>query len=276
MALREKIRIYSFYYKPTAIPVQNDVYLPIMAGSALLNYSAGMRGDDTGDSISEKNLYYSELTGIYWVWKNTRQDITGCCHYRRYFTAVQEPFFSRMKRILYFFAGLHRKRYGLIYTTNLEGFRNKIVNEEEIREILKEYDVILPQKRKLKYPVKVHYSRYHSEKDLEILETILKDKYPEYLPAFKQVMEGRRLYANNMFIMRENRFNSFMNWWFDILFEFEKKVDFNDYRGYQQRIMGFLGERLLTIWFAHENLKVKELQVIYFKKLKNKIPEQWQ
>jgi hypothetical protein len=266
----EKIRIYSFYYKPTAIPVQNDMYIPVMAGRALLQSSAGMQGDDTGDSISEKNPSYSELTGIYWVWKNTVQGITGCCHYRRYFTAVKEPAGSRIMRILYFAAGLYRKRYGLIYTFNLERYRNRIINEEEIRGILKDYDAILPQKRKLKYPVKVHYSRYHNKKDLEILEAVLKDKYPAYLPAFKTVMDGNRLYANNMFIMQDLRFQQFMSWWYDILFEYERRVDLKDYRNYQQRIMGFLGERLLTVWFAHEKLKVKELQVIYFKKLKSK------
>ena len=266
----EKIRIYSFYYKPTAIPVQNDLYMPVMAGNALLKSSAGIQGDDTGDSISEKNLSYSELTGIFWVWKNTMQEVTGCCHYRRYFTAVQEPLGSRIKRILYFAAGLHRKRFGLIYTSNVERFRNKIINEKEVREILQNYDAVLPQKRKLKYSVKVHYSRYHNIKDLEVLEAILKDKYPAYLPAFENVMEGKRLYANNMFIMRNSHFQQFMSWWFNVLFEYEKRVDLSDYRDYQQRIMGFLGERLLTVWFTHKNLKVKELQVIYFKKLKSK------
>ena len=46
---------------------------------------AGYLADDTGDNISAKNCYYSELTGLYWVWKNVKDpDYVGVCHYRRY------------------------------------------------------------------------------------------------------------------------------------------------------------------------------------------------
>ena len=79
------IRIYCFYYKPSVVPIEDSLYKPIYAGKALITNPSKMIGDDTGDSISEKNRYYSELTGIYWVWKNTAHQITGSCHYRRYF-----------------------------------------------------------------------------------------------------------------------------------------------------------------------------------------------
>ena len=81
-------------------------------------------------------------------------------------------------------------------------------------------------------------------------------------------MNCNRLYANNMFILKKANYEQFMAWWFDILFEFESRINKADYKGYQQRIMGFIAERLLTIWVDHQNLRIKELQVIYFKKLK--------
>ena len=116
----KSICIYSFYYKPTVIPVENELYRPVMVGNAIGPGQHGMQGDDTGVSISEKNRYYSELTGIYWVWQNTSHDITGCCHYRRYFKADDnEPVDYKIKRCLYYLAGLWKKRYGLIYTSNI-------------------------------------------------------------------------------------------------------------------------------------------------------------
>jgi hypothetical protein len=264
-----KIRVYSFYYMNTTIPIENDVYVPVMAGKILHTGTTKLRGDDTGDSISGKNQFFSELTGIYWVWKNTTQDIVGCCHYRRYFSAQDEPFDYKLKRVLYKFAGLYKKRYGLIYTGNLERFRKKIIGQEEIGGIFQHFDAILPQKRKLKYTVKNHYERYHNKNDLKIIEDILRTISPEFLPAYSDMLGGKRLYANNMFILPAEHFNRFMSWWFKVLFEFEKRVDFNEYQGYQQRIIGFLAERLLTTWFCHHKLRVKELPVIYFKKLKS-------
>jgi hypothetical protein len=227
-----------------------------------------IQGDDTGENISEKNKYYSELTGIYWVWKNTQQDIAGSCHYRRYFTAQPEPFLYRLKRLLYFPAGLFKKRVGLIYTKNTKLFLSRIINQTEIEILLRKYDAILPQARKLKYTVENHFKRYHDFNDLALIESIIEEKYPDFLDAFHEVIKGKKLYANNMFILKNQHFQEFMTWWFDMLFEFEKRTDLAKYTGYQQRIFGFLGERLLNVWFKNKKLNCIELPVIYFKHFK--------
>ena len=43
-----------------------------------------------------------------------------------------------------------------------------------------------------------------------------------------------------------------MQWWFGILFEFEQQVDLKTYEGYQKRVLGFLAERLLNVWFDYK------------------------
>ncbi len=268
MTESENIKVYTFYYKPGYFFAPQPIYHPIMAGNALLTDPATITGDDTGDNISSKNKYYSELTGIYWAWKNQQSEIIGSCHYRRFFTNKKEPLPYQIKRLLYYLVGLHRKRFGIIYTNNVGLFEKAIIKKSEILDILGSYDAIFPQRRKFRYSVKEHYSRYHDLRDLDLIAEILNEKSPEYLPAFESVMSGNRLYANNMFILRKQDYDRFMDWWFEMLFEFESRINKADYKGYQQRIMGFIAERLLTIWVYHQNLRIKELPVIYFKKFK--------
>lgn len=42
-----------------------------------------------GDNIDFLNLWYCELTGLYYLLKHTKDDIIGLEHYRRYFTSTK-------------------------------------------------------------------------------------------------------------------------------------------------------------------------------------------
>jgi len=100
-----------------------------MAGNALQAAGVGFIGDDSGQNISARNPYYSELTGIYWAWKNTRQDVVGSCHYRRFFTAKPCPILHRLKKSIWAVTGLRKESGGLIYTSSVELFRDRILTE---------------------------------------------------------------------------------------------------------------------------------------------------
>lgn len=262
------VKVYSFFYKDGKLITENPIYIPILVGKNKQANLSILPGDDTGNEISAKNKYYSELTGIYWVWKNMNSDIVGTCHYRRFFTTFKEPLPYRIKRLLYFPATLWKKRYGLIYTKKYDFWQSKIISKDEIISFLDDYDAIMPQKRILRKSVREHYNKHHSPDDLILLKEIIKKQYPEYIDSYEKVLQNNRLFANNMFILKWNTFQEMANWLFSILFTFEKKTNLSAHTGYQERIFGFLSERLITIWIIHNKIKYKELKLIYFKKFK--------
>ena len=84
---------------------------------------------------------------------------------------------------------------------------------------------------------------------------------PAVLPAYDRVMSGNRLSLYNMMIANGQEFDAYCAWLFAVLEELEKSVDMTGYTPYQQRLYGFLSERLLNVWVAHRGLQVKYLKV---------------
>lgn len=88
------IRIYTITHK-LFTPPPDPMYVPLHVGHACSNKDWGFLSDDTGDSISELNPYFCELTGIYWIWKNVSDcDYVGISHYRRYLVNEQNMLFT--------------------------------------------------------------------------------------------------------------------------------------------------------------------------------------
>lgn len=67
--------------------VLNQKYsIPIEVGASLRENFIYKNRDDVGDSISAENVYFGELTGLYWIWKNdhsNQYDIVGFFHYNK-------------------------------------------------------------------------------------------------------------------------------------------------------------------------------------------------
>ena len=78
------IKLFVCCHKPVNVP-KHPLLVPLQVGAALAGeHFPGFLHDDAGDSISEKNRSYCELTGQYWAWKNVEADYYGFFHYRRY------------------------------------------------------------------------------------------------------------------------------------------------------------------------------------------------
>lgn len=225
------------YWMPT-----DPVYLPLQVG-AEGKPKLGYTPDNTGDNISSKNPYFCELTGLYWAWKNLDCEYIGLCHYRRYFG---------------------RK----IHTNDLEKKKQAILHQKDYERLLRQYDVILPEKRHYYIEtVRSQYEHAHYKKDLDLAERLVGELYPEYSEAFTQVMNRRSLHILNMFVMKKSLFDAYCQWLFTILFAIEKQVDMTGYSTYEQRLYGFLSERLFNVWLEKQQLKTCEVPVVFLEKI---------
>lgn len=216
--------------------IQNDLYKILFVGSKNKKSFDEVR-DDLGDNISEKNDFFCELTGLYWIWKNSNSDIVGLCHYRRY---LSNNYLSKNPK--YF------------------------LNNKQINNVLntKKYDLILPKKNYFKYKVISDSSTAPSLKDMSYIREIIYRKYPQYLESFDTVMNGNSLYLYNIFVMKKSNLDKYCEWLFDILFEAERIIPRDEYihDSYRKRLFGFISERLFNVWIMHNHLKVKEYNLI--------------
>jgi hypothetical protein len=227
--MSQTIKIYVISHNEEDIKkVRNDdLYVPLLVGCDGKN-NLGFCSDDTGDNISKKNNSYCELTGLYWIWKNSKSDIVGLVHYRRYFS---------------------KNKYSKNY-----------LEKEDIGDYLKNNDIILPNPDKsLLDNVYNDYSLWNYSKDMDLSREAIEKLYPEYIPSFDKIMGSNKLYYYNMFISKKEIIDQYCEWLFPILKYVEKNVDLSDYDNYQKRIYGFLSERLFNVWIDYHNLKIKEV-----------------
>lgn len=235
LKMMERIKILVALHKPYWLP-QEDVYAPIRVGGAVIPGLEAALCDDRGINISDKNKQYCEMTALYWAWKNLDADYVGLVHYRRYF-AGKRP---------------------------LAGKTARIATRAEIEAALQKAPVILPKPRN--YWIETTYSQYahaHHAEDLDTVRTILSQQYPAYLTSFDRVMKRTKGHRFNMMVMRRDYFDHYCEWMFDVLARAEGQIDWHAYSTYDQRVFGFLAERLMDVWVETNRVPYTEMPVVF-------------
>lgn len=195
----------------------------------------GYLRDNIGKHISGKNANYCELTGLYWIWKNTDDSYKGLVHYRRYFGR-----------------------------NNLSNKISDICSYEYLLNCLKSVDIVLPYveyfKQNAKEEILLHCC---TEEIFDKLRQIIETKYPDYIETYDRYFNENKASLFNMLFCKREIFDAYCEWLFSILFVLEKQVDLAKLNTYQQRLYGFLSERLLNVWVIKNKLVVKHLPVIH-------------
>ncbi|SCW35628.1 hypothetical protein SAMN02910456_00702 [Ruminococcaceae bacterium YRB3002] len=200
------------------------MYLPVFAGSALHEtVPDGFTADNEGENISFLNPMYSELTALYWGWKNlpdiTKEDsFIGLVHYRRLFGT---------------------KRKGAI-------------SYEDIAKYLKKKKIFVPTAREYFVDtLKAHYCQTHGSATLDECEKVLAELCPEYLKSFDRALGKSSGYMFNMMILRGDVADQYLTWLFRILYELTLRVDSSGMDDFDKRYPGRISELLFNVWLDH-------------------------
>ncbi len=167
--------------------------------------------DDSGENISERNRQFSELTGLYWIWKHSAADVIGLEHYRRRFILS-------------------------------EGWE-KVFSKDKI-------DVILPTPLYVSPDLQGNYLFRHDRRPWDAMMKQLKDK-PEMYDSAAAFFANTGCYSPcNMLIARREVLDELCSWLFPILLDVADEIgQLSD--TYQNRYAGFLSERMITFFFYH-------------------------
>lgn len=259
-------KIYLSYHKP--FPMLSEQFLvPVHAGrkgklltkDGLLSSQdkallMNLPGDDTGENISDKNREYSECTVLYWVWKNAdyqKDTFVGLHQYRRQF--ILNDFFENAEN------NKEKVVYQCVHVDANQPDISKMIGltEEAVEELMKEYDVILPNSVDLTQMNTMNIYEDWCENipgvhigDLIRLEEYFTKQFPEEAEAFVTYLNSGTKLMYQMLIARPQVFADYCQWLFSILFEMEKTMDVSFYSTNGRRTMGYLAEVLYGFYFT--------------------------
>lgn len=226
--------------------------LPIQVGSVLSDKRfPGFLYDDSGENISYKNPRYCELTAQYWAWKNMKASHVGFFHYRRYLCPGSHP--------------------GGVYCIRRAPPTSRVLDRlgyENFPRIIEQYDMILPRGEDMHMSVREHYANapWHHARDMELIQNILRERYPQMEQAMEQYLSGTICYFGNIYIMSWDTFCNYSAWLFPALAEFDQRADLSGYSAQERRVDGYLAERMLGIYYTYykSTLKTLELPRVHF------------
>ncbi len=197
---------------------ENDPWVrDIQVGASLTDIKLHELNDMTGDNISDKNLVYCELTGLYWMWKNLitadkLNDYFGLYQYRRVLD----------------------------------------IDENDLKRIAgSDVDAVLPYPMIHVPDIREHHSRYTNEAEWNLLIEAVKELSPEYMDSYEKIFGGQYFYNYNMFLAKGGVVDELCSWMFPIFSRLEELCVKNGTRP-AKRYIAYFGESMMT-WFFMKN-----------------------
>ena len=176
-----------------------------------------------GENLDFMNPYFCELTGLYHLWKNVDDDIVGLEHYRRYFVNK----------------------------------RNQLLSENEIKDILKNNDIIcIRANYSYKRPPKSWLIQNGKWREMQKFLAFIKVYVGEdYHNACVRHLNGNWHALGNMFIGKKEVIDEYCEFIFDLTMKYHEAEIYCD-RKLPKRILGYFTEFLFGAWLTYNNKKI--------------------
>ena len=201
---------------------------PLQVGAALTDVRVGVNVDHIGENISEKNGNYSELTALYWMWKNKleRSDSQD-----------------------------HAEYYGLVHYRRILDIRD----DDLFRLRANHVDVVLPFPTVHEPNILEHHRRYISESDWDAMLQAFSELYPHEIKLAYEIFDQPFFLNYNIILARKQVLKDYCRWLFPIL---KRTEELSDPKGWERndRYIGYLSENLMTLYFLSRQ---KELNIYY-------------
>ena len=201
-------------------PCIQDYIYPLHVGAEKSTMRIADLVDNKGENISDRNCNYSELTGLYWIWKNK----------------LNSPSIPGSDDGQY---------YGLAQYRRMLAFSE----DDLLRLPDNDVDVVLPYPMPYEPNIHAHHERYLKGADWKALLTALKELQPEYAEFFPQVLEQEYLYNYNVILAKKAVLREYCEWLFPIL-ERVEELSVPKGRDRGDRYIGYMAETLETLYFT--------------------------
>ena len=255
-------------YKERHKLLKSDILTPIQSGRLMAKeIFHDMIGDDTGDNISNLNGKYSELSALYWAWKNYDKlgnpEYIGHMHYRRQF--LFDKYDDKN------FSSVYRKYSSFYEYLDLDSNLIDKFSDEKIKQTVTKYDYLIPEWHYAptrNIALEYIYNIPGAKKSIwdKFIE-ICKQKHKDYKDEIQQIELGNKVLICNMFIMKKELFFKYCEFAFPVLEELEKSIDTKNLTKNGLRFLGYMAEKLLSIFILRlqkdNTLKYKYLDCSY-------------
>lgn len=240
--INSNVKLYVITHVPCNF-IESNIFFPIATNKALGD-QLGIMSSDVGINMGDLNYLLAEYSTFYWAWKNDKTSrYIGFNHFRRYLIPN---------------AGKGT------YIPSIDTLESCGWTKEYIENLFTQYDLILPFP--LNFGGASVYQQYcacHEFHIINALVEVINRKYPSYRDSFIAGLNNTFGYYCNLFIMRWEDFNDYMNFAFD-LFEELKPILFTSHQG---KPFAYLGERIFCGYVEYlkrvRGFKVKEVPTYF-------------